>query len=177
MLRRWGLIPSWAKDASIGAKLINARAETITEKPSFRAAFKWSRIVVPVSGFYEWAAIGGHRRAYCIKPADDGLWMFAGLAETWTKGLDGPVESCTIITTAANRAMEELHHRMPVILAPGGQRWLEPETPAADLVALLRPCPNEWLETYEVGAAVGNVKNDGPELIKPVRIDWRTKGE
>lgn len=168
-LRRWGLIPSWAKDESGAAKLINARAETVAEKPSFRPAFKRSRIVVPVSGFYEWAAIGGRRRAYCIKPADDGLWMFAGLAETWTKGPDGPVESCTIITTAANRAMEELHHRMPVILAPGDwQRWLDPETPPAELLALLRPCPDEWLEAYEVSAAVGSVKNDGPELMEPV---------
>jgi putative SOS response-associated peptidase YedK len=167
-MRRWGLIPSWAEDPSIGTKLINARAETVAEKPSFRAAFKRSRIVVPVSGFYEWAMIGGRKRPYCIKPADDGLWMFAGLSESW-QGPEGPVKTFTIITTTANAAMVELHDRMPVILGAGEwQAWLDPEAASPDLQGLLKPCPGEWLEAYEVGPAVGNVRNDGPELVLPV---------
>lgn len=167
-MRRWGLVPSWAKDPTIGTKLINARAETVATKPSFRAALQWSRIVVPVSGFYEWAVIGGRKRAYCIKPADDGLWMLAGLSETW-QGPEGPVESFTILTTEANAAMAELHDRMPVILGSGAwQAWLDPKAGAPDLQALLKPCPDAWLNAYEVGPAVGNVRNDGPELIQPV---------
>lgn len=169
-MRRWGLIPSWAKDPSIGTRLINARAETVAEKPSFRAAFKRSRIVVPVSGFYEWVTTGGRKRPYCIKPSDDGLWMLAGLSDTW-QGPEGPLESFTIITTTANAAMAELHDRMLVILGAGDwQAWLDPEAAAVDLKGLLKPCPNEWLEAYEVGPAVGNVRNDGPELILPVVV-------
>jgi putative SOS response-associated peptidase YedK len=167
-VRRWGLIPAWAKDPGIGSRLINAREETVATKPSFRAAFKRSRIVVPVSGFYEWATIGGRKRAFCIMPADDGLWMLAGLAGTW-RGLEGAVDTFTIITTEANSAMAGLHDRMPVILGPGNwQVWLNPEAEAAELHALLKPCPDEWLKIFEVGPAVGNVRNDGPELIEPV---------
>ncbi|MBL0212253.1 MAG: SOS response-associated peptidase [Holophagaceae bacterium] len=168
-IRRWGLIPSWAKDPSIGTKLVNARAETVTTKPSFRASFKRSRIVVPVSGFYEWAVIGGRKRAFCILPADDDLWMLAGLSESW-QGPDGLVESFTIITTEANAAMAGLHDRMPVILGPGTwQSWLNPEAETDGLQVLLKPCPDSWLKIFEVGPTVGNVRNDGPELIRPLR--------
>lgn len=167
-IKRWGLIPSWAKDPSIGARLINARAETVATKPSFRAAFKRSRIVIPISGFYEWAVIEGRKRAYCIAPTDDGLWMLAGLSEAW-QGPDGPVESFTIITTGANALMAVLHDRMPVILGPGAWKaWLNPEAETEGLQDLLKPCPDDWLKIFEVGPAVGNVRNDGPELIVPV---------
>ena len=164
--RRWGLIPSWAKDESIGTRLINARAETVQEKPSFRTAFKGSRILVPVSGFYEWAVIAGKKRPYFIYPADGGHWFFAGLAESWT-GSGDPVESFTVITTEANRSMAELHSRMPVILGPDDlEAWLNPNAAPGGLLALLRPCPDEWIAAHEVGPAIGNVRNDGPELIE-----------
>lgn len=166
--RRWGLVPSWAKDEAIGSKLFNARAETIQEKPSFRSAFKRSRLLVPVSGFYEWGTIAGRKRPYFIHPSEGEHWWFAGLGETWP-GPGGPVESFTVITTEANRAMAELHHRMPVILGPeDAEAWMDPSAPPEALQSLLRPCPNGWIEAHEVGSAVGNVRNDGPELILPV---------
>lgn len=118
--------------------------------------------MVPVSGFYEWAVIGGRKRAYCIEPTDDGLWMFAGLSEVW-KGPEGLVESFTIIKTEANAAMSELHHRMPVILGKGDwQAWLDAKSEAPALQALLKPSPDGWLRIFEIGPAVGNVRNDGP---------------
>lgn len=167
-MQRWGLIPHWAKDPSLGMRLINARAETVAKKPCFRSAFKQSRIIVPASGFYEWAVIGNRKRPYCIHPWDEGLWMLAGLSDTW-QGPKGPVASFTIITTTANAALARLHDRMPVILGPGDwQAWMNPEAETPDLQALLKPYPSDWLETYEVGPAVGNVRNDGPELILPV---------
>ena len=162
--RRWGLVPSWAKDEAGAAKLINARAETASEKPSFRAAFKSSRLLVPVSGFYEWAVIAGRKRPYFIHPADGGHWWFAGLGAA-----RGELPTFTVLTTEANEVMAELHHRMPVILdAEGAEAWLDPTTPPEKLQALLRPCPGAWIEAHEVGAAVGNVRNDDAGLILPV---------
>ena len=167
--RRWGLVPSWAKDMGIGSKLFNARAETIQEKPSFRSAFKISRLLVPVSGFYEWGEPSpAGSGPYFIHPSEGEHWWFAGLGETWP-GPEGPVDSFTVITTEANRAMAELHHRMPVILSPeDAGTWMDPRTPPETLQALLRPCPDGWIEAYEVGPAVGNVRNDSPELILPI---------
>ena len=163
--RRWGLIPSWAPDESVGVKLINARAETVQKLPSFRSAFKRSRLVIPVSGFYEWAVIAGKKRPFFIHPADGGHWLFAGLGETWK----GSVESFTVITTEANAALSELHHRMPVIISPDNlENWMDPSATPGALQALLRPCPDGWVEAHEVGAGVGNVKNQGAELIEPV---------
>lgn len=163
--RRWGLVPAWAKDEAGAAKLINARAETMAEKPNFRSSFKSSRLLVPVSGFYEWAAIAGRKRPYFIHPAGGGLWWFASLG-----AVKGDLKTFTVITTAANAAMEELHARMPAILGPEeAVAWLDPGTPPGDLQALLRPCPDAWIQAHEVGPAVGNIKNDGPELILPLR--------
>lgn len=170
-IRKWGLVPFWAKDLGIGTKLINARAETVSEKPSFRAAFKKSRVLIPISGFYEWAVIAGRKHPFFIHPADGGLWFFAGLAETW-KSPDGLLESFTVITTTANHAMVELHDRMPVILGPEARiTWMSPDTSPSDLQSILVPCPDEWLEAYEVGPAVGNVRNDTPSLIDPSATD------
>ena len=164
--RRWGLVPAWAEDEASAAKLINARAETVAEKPSFRSAFKSSRLLVPISGFYEWAVIAGRKRPYFIHPAGGGLWWFAGLGAT-----KGDLRTFTVLTTAANSAMEELHARMPVILGPeAAAAWLDLATLPGDLQALLRPCPDDWIEAHEVGPAVGNVRNDGPELILPLPV-------
>jgi len=165
---RWGLVPSWAKDLSSGVKAINARAETVADKPTFRAAFKARRCLIPASGYYEWKHEGKAKRPHFIHPARGGLFAFAGLWDVWAKGA-APVESCSIITTEANEATRHLHERMPVILDPSHfAAWLDPLTPALALHELLRPCTPERIATHPVAPLVGNVKNEGPELVAPV---------
>ncbi len=131
-LVRWGLIPSWAKDAKIGYKLINARAETVATAPSFRSAFKARRCLIPADGFYEWQKVGGGKQPTLIQRKEGDLFAFAGLWEWWKGGDDGPVESCAIITTEPNAVTAPIHNRMPVILDPADyDRWLDIERPAA----------------------------------------------
>jgi len=164
---RWGLVPHWAADLSAGVKAINARAETVADKPSFRAAFKARRCVIPPSGFYEWQKVGKAKQPYFIHPRAGELFAFAGLWEVWTKG-GSPVESCTIITTTANDATWHPHERMPVILEPPHfAAWLDPLTPPPILHELLRPCPASRIAFHAVAPLVGNVRNDGPELRAP----------
>ena len=168
---RWGLIPAWAKDPSVGNRTINARAEGVAEKPAFRAAFRSRRCIVPASGFYEWKREGrGPKRPYLIRCKDGEPIGFAGLWETWRDPSGGEaVETCTIITCEPNELMAGLHDRMPVILDPGDyDRWLAPEAPGAE--ELLRPCPAEWLEAVPVGTRVNSPANDDESLI-------RTEGE
>ncbi len=163
---RWGLIPSWAKDEKIGYKTINARAETVAEKPSFRAAFRKRRCLIPVSGFYEWQAKGkgAPKQPHYITGRDTAPLTFAGLWERWD-GADQPVESCTIIVTTANAFLQPIHHRMPVILAPEDfDAWLDLET--TDAHRLLRPCPDDRLESYPVSTRVNSPKNDDPTCIE-----------
>ncbi len=161
---RWGLIPSWSNDTSVGVKAINARAETLAEKPFFRSAFKQRRCLIPASGFYEWKTTGKTKQPYFIH--QDGLFAFAGLWETWAKGVE-PILSCTIITTAATGAMQGLHERMPVILPPASfAAWLDPRTEPATLRELLYPA--EELALFPVGPRVGNVRNEGPDLVAPM---------
>jgi putative SOS response-associated peptidase YedK len=163
---RWGLVPSWARDLKAGVRAINARAETVADLPTFRAAFKGRRCLIPASGYYEWKYEGKAKQPYFIHPTH-GLFAFAGLWDVWSKGR-APVESCSIITTTANEATRHLHERMPVILdREHFAAWLDPLAPAAALHELLRPCPPEWIALHPVGAAVGNVRNDGPELVVP----------
>ena len=167
---RWGLIPFWAKDAKIGYPLINARAEGIEAKPSFREAFKRGcRCLIPADGFYEWAKDTKPKQPWRITLKDGEPFAFAGLWEHWDKASDGvPVESCTIITTAANQLLRPLHDRMPVILAPDDYpAWLG-EDAARNVAELLRPYPSEAMRTYRVSTVVNNVKNDGPECIEPL---------
>lgn len=162
---RWvGTMRRWGMTQSAGALLINSRDDTMAAKPGYFASFR--RILVPVDGFYEWPMIGGRKRAFCIRPATpDGLWMFAGLM----KIQDG-VETFTVMTTASTPDMAELHGRWPVILPPEACGiWLDPAAPRAELLALLRPCPDDAVEAYEVGSAVGDAKNEGPGLIVPVK--------
>ena len=169
LLHHWGLIPSWAKDPAMGARLINARGETVADKPSFRASFRRRRCLVPASGFYEWQARPGHKQPWAIQAVSGEPLAFAGLWDLW-EGPDGCLQSCTIITTAANAFMAPIHDRMPVILAPRDwERWLAAQARDLEgLKALLRPCPEDLLRRYEVGPRVGNVKNDGPELLEPL---------
>ena len=165
---RWGLIPFWAKDASVGgAKLINARAESVTTKPAFREAFERRRCLVPADGFYEWQKRADGKQPWLIRRRDHQPFGFAGLWDRW-KGPGGPVETATIITTEPNAVCAPLHNRMPVILAPDTyDAWLDPDRPGGE--ALLRPCPDDWLEVFPISRLVNNVRNDGPELIEPER--------
>lgn len=165
---RWGLVPFWAKDIKIGYNLINARAETIDTKPSFREAFKRRRCLVPADGFYEWRATTARRKQpYYITLPDDDTMAFAGLWEAWKSPEGVPIESCTIIVTAANSQLHEIHDRMPVILDPdAADAWLDVARPLTDAKALLQPYAGE-LVLNPVSTRVNAVKNDDAALIAP----------
>jgi len=162
---RWGLIPFWAKDDKIGYKTINARAETVATAPSFRAAFKKRRCLVPANGFYEWKKVeDGSKQPYLIGVRDGSPFSFAGLWERWDKG-EAPVETFTIITGEPNSLVADLHNRMPVILDPDDyDAWLM----AADTAipqALLQPFPAQLMQAYPVSKRVNSPKNDTPDMI------------
>jgi len=171
---RWGLIPSWAKEPGIGNRTINARAETIAEKPSFRAAFRRRRCLIPADGFYEWKTEAGRKQPYRIALESGAPFAFAGLWERWEgpkggAGGAGAIESCTIVTTEANERLRAIHHRMPVILAPEAyDLWLDPETPGSQAQALLGPAPSDWFTTYRVSPKINSPANDDPALIEPL---------
>lgn len=168
-LFRWGLIPFWAKDASIGNKLINARSETIAEKPSFKHALSRRRCLIPVDGFYEWKKAAGGKIPMHIRYRDGRLFSFAGLWETWTPDDQPPVSTCTILTTEPNELMAPIHNRMPVILDPKTEAtWLDPETPPAVRLELLRPFPSDELEAFPVSRRVNSPATDDESLIEPV---------
>jgi len=170
----WGLIPSWAKDASIGQKMINARAETVAEKPSYRAAFKRRRCLVPASGFYEWKKGASGKTPHFITTADESPFAIAGLWETWQSPDGGELSTCTLLTTEANDLVSDLHDRMPVIIAPEDYAmWLgsgREETPEAlaSLRHLLRPYPDEKMQMWPVSTQVNNVRNEGAGCIEPL---------
>lgn len=173
VMLRWGLIPFWADDPSIGNRMINARAESAAEKPAFRAAFKRRRCLLVADGFYEWKKPeekGGRKQPYRVQLTSGEPFGFAGLWESWTNPEDqSVVESCTILTTDANDLCRPIHPRMPVILRPDSfAAWLDPETPSEDAQALLRPYPGDDLTAYPISTKVNNVANDGPELIAPL---------
>jgi putative SOS response-associated peptidase YedK len=169
----WGLVPSWAKDPAAGARMINARAETVAEKPSFKAAFARRRCLIPASGFYEWQDRGaGPKQPVWISPPGGGLVTFAGLWEA-SMGPDGSeLRTCTIVTTEANETLQPFHHRMPVILSPDGfDTWLGDGTEGRfdreAALELLRPAPEDTVSAIPVGRGVNDIRNDGPELIEP----------
>jgi putative SOS response-associated peptidase YedK len=164
---RWGLIPSWAKDPAIGNKMINARAETVSEKPSFRSAFKKRRCLILADGFYEWKKTDDGKQPYHIKMQDGSPFAFAGLWETWQNGEE--IRSCTIITTEANGLMNEIHHRMPVILPPEDYgMWLDPDFDEKDpLTSLLKPYPADAMEAYPVSRRVNKPSNNEPGVVEP----------
>ncbi len=149
--RKWGLVPGWAKDPRIGNRMINARSETVASRPSFRAAFRKRRCLIPASGFYEWKPVEGSRKKqpYHIAPLDGQPMAFAGLWERWQPPGADPLETTTIITTSSNDVLRDLHDRMPVILPPLlWDRWLGDQTPAGELQEMLVPAPNDFLD-YE----------------------------
>jgi putative SOS response-associated peptidase YedK len=163
---RWGLVPRWAKDPAIGARLNNARAETVAEKPSFRDAFRRRRCLVPASGFYEWKAEGGRKQPYYILPAEGELFALAGVWEPW-RSRDQALETCAIVTTDANAAMQPIHERMPVIVGQRDYaRWLDC-SPGGDVRDLLRPCDPSIIAVRRVGRAVNHARNDDSSLIEP----------
>lgn len=165
---RWGLVPFWAKELSIGNRMINARAETVTEKPAFRNAFVRRRCLVVVDGFYEWKAAVGGKRPHRICVRGRAPFTLAGLWERWERGAE-VVESCTILTISANAAMTAVHDRMPVIIEPADRAaWLGKDSAAPDLLPLLRPYRGDDLEIYEVSTMVNSPANDLPECIERV---------
>jgi len=166
---RWGLIPSWAKDPSIGNKMINARAETVVEKPAYRAAFQRRRCLVPATGFYEWKKTPGGKVPHWIHPADGLPLTFAGVWEAWRPVKDAePVLSFTILTTTPSADVAGVHDRMPVVVAAADRdAWLGADTPAEALLPLLRPAPDGLLRMHAVSTAVNRPVFDGPELIAP----------
>jgi len=165
---RWGLVPFWAKDLKIGARLINARAETVAAKPAFRDAFRRRRCLVLADGFYEWQKTDDGKQPHLIRVTGGAPFAFAGLWENWTdKGSGERIDSCTIIVTEANALVAPIHDRMPVILPPESyDLWLDPSS--ADGTTLLKPFPTAAMEAFPVSTRVGNVKNDDPGLIEPV---------
>ena len=169
-LFQWGLVPSWAKDPAIGARMINARAETLAEKPTFRAAFKRRRCLIPADGFYEWTGDKGRKQPYYITMRTNRTFAFAGLWEYW-EGVDGALETCTIITTEANETVAKVHERMPVIVARGDYAtWLDTRIETRSLQTILTPYPADEMTLHPVNKAMGNPAFDGPECIIRVEV-------
>jgi putative SOS response-associated peptidase YedK len=174
VLLRWGLVPSWAKDPATGANLINARADTVAVKPSFRAAFQTRRCLVPADGFYEWQAPvsgKGAKQPYLIRRrAEDptqGTFAFAGLWEHWQQGAGQAIESFAIVTTDANAALKPIHHRMPVVVeARDYAAWLDPENKRAG--GLLKPAPDDALVAVPISTRVNSVASDDAGVVEPL---------
>lgn len=168
-LMKWGLVPSWAKDPSIGERLINARAETIADKPSFRSAYRKRHCLIPADSFFEWKPGVAHKQPYCIHMADHQPFGMGGLWEHWTGPGGEVLETCTIITTQANTLVGQLHDRMPVIIQPADySSWLEGN--AAEAERMLQAVPSELMGSYPVSTHVNRAANDDAECLKPVLL-------
>jgi len=162
----WGLIPSWSID---GKEFINARAETLEEKPSFSESFRLRRCLIPADGFFEWKRTGREKRPYYIQSIDENPVMFAGIWDTW-RNRSVTITSCAIVTTAANELVRKLHDRMPAMLLPDFQdAWLDPKTDRSVLRELLQPFPSVGMKTYPVSSSVNSPDNDRADLL--VRVD------
>ena len=167
-LYRWGLVPAWAKDISIGNRMFNARAETVAEKPSFRNAYRRRRCLVPANGFFEWRQENGRKQPYCCHIGHR-LFSMAGIWELWHDADGNELQSCAVLTTEAKGSMRELHDRMPVYISPADYRdWLDCASEKTDVADRLLAETAPDYEFYAVGTAVGNSRNEGPELIKPL---------
>jgi putative SOS response-associated peptidase YedK len=169
---RWGLVPSWAKDPSVGNRMINARAEGISSKPAYRSALARRRCLLPADAFYEWQRRpAGGKLPYAVRRRDGQPMALAGIWEVWRdkdRPDAPPLRSCAIVTTEANELMAPIHDRMPVVLERADwERWLDPATDLSEVEALLRPAAPGVLEAFPVSTAVNNVANDGPELLEP----------
>ncbi len=166
---RWGLIPFWAKDASAGARFINARAETAAEKPAFRLAFQQRRALIPASGFFEWSRRSGRKEPFFIRRSDGKPLALAGIWEIWRSPEGETVSTSAILTTVANSLVGRLHDRMPVVVAPDDYRlWLDPSAAGPDeLARIFRPCPEATLEMHSVSPRVNSTAIDEPGLVEP----------
>ncbi|QDV47385.1 Putative SOS response-associated peptidase YedK [Stieleria neptunia] len=174
VMLRWGLVPSWADDLAIGNRMINARSETVHEKPSFKKAFAQRRCLIPADGYYEWMKTADGKQPYLIEPSDGSVLALAGLWERNRKihGDDRPIETFTILTTSANDTTRSIHDRMPVILDADGQAaWLETglDDPSS-LRELLRPAPNDLLTAFPVSRTVNSPRNDVPECVERIEL-------
>ncbi len=169
-LVRWGLLPSWVKDPRTFALLINARGESVLDKPAFRAAMKRRRCLIPADGFYEWQVTGGRKRPFFIRASSGAPLAFAGLWETWTGPNGEELETAAIVTTRANSTLAPIHERMPVIVPPEAfNLWLDCiNVDATTAAALIRPAPDDLLEAYEISTSVNRTANDDPKLLEPV---------
>ena len=170
VILQWGLVPSWAKDPAMGSRMINARAETVTEKPSFRTAFKRRRCLLPADGFFEWAKTEKGKQPYHVRRGDGAPFAMAGLWEQWI-GADGSeIISCAILTTAANSQMKAIHHRMPVLIFPDEYSlWLDlEERKSPERLSLLASREWEGMEAVPVSTYVNNARNEGSGCIAPV---------
>jgi putative SOS response-associated peptidase YedK len=170
---QWGLIPPWSRDPREGARMFNARSETVAQKPAFREAFAHRRCLVPVDGFYEWQKRGGQRRPFYFHDPSGRLLALAGLWERWEYPGGRVIESCSVLTTAANAHMRRIHHRMPVLLPPQAQEpWLTtPADRAAGLQDLLRPAPEDALQSWPVSSRVNRSDAEGEDLVAPLHDD------
>jgi putative SOS response-associated peptidase YedK len=170
---RWGLVPSWAQDEKIGYKMINARAETLQEKPAFRRLFAHKRYLIPADGFYEWKQLGNYKQPMRITMREGQPFGFAGLYDTWTSPVGEKLYTCTIITTKPNEAVANIHDRMPVILRPEAEDlWLDRERFDPELLrSFLEPYDAAEMRAYPVPALVGNPRNDVPDCIE--EIPWQ----
>ena len=167
---KWGLVPSWAKDTKIGYKLINARAETIAEKPSFRSAFRTRRCIIPVSGFYEWKTVAGKKHPFAISFKDSPIMGLAGIWEHWESEKGTALETFSIITSDANTFMTDIHDRMPAIIRPeDDEEWLDPAHHDLEkLRKLLRPFSPKQFQAVEVSTLVNSPKHNSPRNLEPV---------
>jgi putative SOS response-associated peptidase YedK len=168
---RWGLVPFWAGDSKLAYSTINAKAETLATSPAFREAFKRRRCLIPLDGFYEWQPINAkQKQPFAVSLKSGELFAVAGLWDRWKDKATGQsLETYTIITTDPNALMEPFHNRMPVIVKPEDfERWMAPADPARLPTDLLRPYPEDEMRVWKVASAVGNVRNDNPELVAPI---------
>jgi putative SOS response-associated peptidase YedK len=172
-LVRWGFIPAWVKDPHTFSLLINARGESIGEKPAFRNAMRRRRCLLPADGFYEWKSETGRRRPFCVRPRDGRPVGFAGLWETWMGPNGEELDTACIVTTAANRLLAPIHDRMPAVIAPGAfDLWLDcAKVDAETAAALIAPAPESLFEAYEISTAVNRTANDSPAIIAP--LGWQ----
>jgi putative SOS response-associated peptidase YedK len=171
-LVRWGLIPSWAKDPSVAAKMINARSETAATKPAFRDALKSRRCLVPADAFYEWMRTGKARQPYCFEVGEGELFAFAGIWDRWRNPSGNTVETCSILTTTPNAVTSAIHDRMPVILDPDSyDLWLDPGMQnVAAASELLKPCDARLMRCYPISTRINSVVNDDAECSRPVEV-------
>ncbi|GGG13944.1 putative SOS response-associated peptidase YoqW [Paenibacillus albidus] len=167
---RWGLVPVWAKDNKIGNKMINARSETVAEKPAFKRLLKSRRCIIPADGFYEWKKEGSSKQPMRILLSDGGIFSFAGLYDTWEDPEGNKLSTCTIITTEPNSLMADIHNRMPVILRPEDEAdWLGRDNDdVQSLLGLLKPYQSSKMRAYPVDPSVGNVRNNSVDLIQEI---------